>query len=189
MGWKGFNQKMAKTRRIAGNLDSDLRVLAGDVVASGALIVKEHIDKNISPPGGLSLAALREAGYPLSSTGFRPSAAGLDKEYQIIEQSGGLRRALGIDGLRRQTNMVRTFVGFDDSGTHRSESGTGFPRSVDMNRLLNWLINGTSTLVGRPVLINSLGDAIPDLKNMLEAMGLRRRSRGGSSVPRARVVK
>ena len=180
---------MAKPRRIAGNLDQDLRALAGGVVAGGAIIVKEHIDKNISPSGGLSLAELKEAGYPLSSTGFRPGAAGLEKEYQIIEQSGGLRRALGIDALQRSVGTVRTFVGFDDSGSHRSDSATGFPRSVDMNRLLNWLINGTSTLVGRPVLINSLGDAIPDLKDLLEDLGLKRRSRGGSSVPRARVVK
>lgn len=180
---------MATTRRIAGNLDNALRDLSGRIVDDGALIVKEHIDKNISPPGGLSLAELKDAGYPLSNTGFRPGAAGLDKEYQIIEQSGGLRSALGISGVQRSVGLVRTFVGFDDSGTHRSASGTGFPRSVDMDRLLNWLINGTATMVGRPVLINSLGDAIPDLKDMLQSLGLRRRSRGGSAVPRARVVK
>ena len=180
---------MAAPKRLAGNLDNDVRALAGGVVAGGALIVKEWIDKNISPPGGLSLSELRQAGYPLSNTGFRPGAAGLDKEYQIIEQSGGLRRALGIDGLQRSVGTVRTFVGFDDSGAHRSESGTGFPRTVDMNRLLNWLINGTSTMVGRPVLINSLGDAIPDLTDLLRDLGLKRRSRVRSRVPRARVVK
>lgn len=180
---------MATAKRIAGNLDRDVRALASDVVSGGANIVREHIDKNISPPGGLSLSELQAAGYPLSSTGFRPSAAGLAKEYQIIEQSGGLRSALGVDGLQNLVGAVRTFVGFDDAGTHRSDSGTGFPRSVDMNRLLNWLINGTSTMVGRPVLINSLGDAIPDLTDLLRALGLKRRSRGGSAVPRARVVK
>ena len=180
---------MAKARRIAGNLNNDVRALAGGVVAGGAIIVKEHIDKNVSPPGGLSLAELKEAGYPISNTGFFPGTAGLDKEYQIIQQSGGLRSALGIDGLQRSVGAVRTFVGFDDSGSHRSESGTGFPRTVDMNRLLNWLIIGTSTMVGRPVLINSLGDAIPDLKDFLQDLGLKRRSRGGSTIPRARVVK
>lgn len=181
---------MATAKRIAGNLDRNLRTLASEVVSGGARIVKEHIDTNISPPGGLSLSELQAAGYPLSNTGFRPGAAGLDKEYQIIEQSGGLRSALGIDGLQKLGSVkVRTFVGFDDSGVHRSTSGTGFPRSVDMNRLLNWLINGTSTMVGRPVLINSLGDSIPDLKDLLRELGLKRRSRGGSSVPRARVVK
>jgi len=176
---------MATAKRIAGNLDRDIRAVAGGLVAGGAIIVKEWIDKNISPPGGLSLAELRAAGYPLSNTGFRPGAAGLDKEYQIIQQSGGLRRALGIDPLQRSPSIVRTFVGFDDSGTHRSENHAGFPRTVDMNRLLNWLINGTSTMVGRPVLINSLGDAIPDLKDLLQDLGLRRRSRGGSTVPSA----
>lgn len=176
-------------RRIAGDLDRDLRSLAGAVVAGEAFILKEYIDRNISPAGGLSLTELKEAGYPLSASGFRPGAAGLEKEYQIIEQSGGLRAALGIDSLQRSVGTVRTFVGFDDSGTHRSQREDGVTRTVDMNRLLNWLINGTATLVGRPVLINSLGEAIPEMKEYLADLGLRRRSRGGSKTPKASVVK
>ncbi len=176
-------------RRIAGDLNADMRSLAGAVVAGNASILKGYIDKNISPAGGLSLTELKEAGYPLSSSGFRYGAAGLNKEYQIIEQSGGLRSALGIDNLQRSVSTVRTFVGFDDAGTHRSDREDGSTRTVDMNRLLNWLINGTATLVGRPVLINSLGEAIPEMKEFLAGLGLRRRSRGGSTIPRAQVVK
>ena len=176
-------------RRIAGDLDQDMRKLAADIVIGEANVLKPFIDANISPSGGLSLAGLQDAGYPLSASGFRPGAAGLEKEYQIIEQSGGLRSSLGIDPLQRSVSTVRTFVGFDDSGTHKSTRVNGGTRSVDMNRLLNWLINGTATLVGRPVLINSLGEAIPEMKKFLEDAGLRRRSRGGSKIPKASVVK
>jgi len=166
-----------------------MRALADTVVAGEALILKPFIAKNVSPSGGLSLRELEEAGYPLSTSGFRPGAAGLAKEYQIIEQSGGLRESLGIDPRQHSVSTVRTFVGFDDAGTHRSSRANGSTRTVDMNRLLNWLINGTATLVGRPVLINSLGEAIPDMKEFLVALGLRRRSRGASTTPKASVVK
>jgi hypothetical protein len=158
-------------------------------VAGAALILKEVIAKNVNPPGGLSLQALQDAGYPLSATGFRPAAAGLDEEYQIIRQSGGIAAALGIEPLQRSVGAVRTFVGFDDSGTHRSTTATGSTRVVNMNALLNWLINGTATLVGRPVLINSLGEAMPDLVDLLRDFGFQRRSKGRSSVPKAPVVR
>ena len=176
-------------RRIAGDLDRDMRSLAAAVVAGEAVILKPYIERNINPSGGLSLQGLEDAGYPLSASGFRPGAAGLAKEYQIIEQSGGLRASLGIAPLQRSVSTVRTFVGFDDAGTHRSDRADGSTRTTDMNRLLNWLINGTATLVGRPVLINSLGEAIPEMKEYLADLGLRRRSKGASTTPRAGVVK
>jgi len=176
-------------RRIAGDLDQDMRSLAGAVVAGEAVILKPYIERNINPSGGLSLQGLEDAGYPLSASGFRPGAAGLAKEYQIIRQSGGLQDSLGIAPLQRSVSTVRTFVGFDDAGSHRSSRANGTTRTVDMNRLLNWLINGTATLVGRPVLINSLGEAIPEMKEYLEDLGLRRRSKGASTTPRAGVVK
>lgn len=180
---------MPRARRIAGNLDNDLRIVSAGYVAGAAVILKEVIAKNVNPPGGLSLAALQAAGYPLSATGFRPSAAGLDEEYQIIKQSGGIAAALGIDPLQRSIGTVRTFVGFDDSGTHRSQTPSGKTRIVNMNALLNWLMNGTATMVGRPVLINSLGEAVPDLVDLLKDFGFKRNTRGKAKRPHARVVK
>lgn len=180
---------MPTARRIGGNLDKDLRDVSAGYVAGAALILKEVIAKNVNPPGGLDLQALQDAGFPLSATGFRPSAAGLDEEYQIIKQSGGVAAALGIEPLQRSIGMVRTFVGFDDSGTHRSQTAGGSVRVVNMNALLNWLINGTAKMVGRPVLINSLGEAMPDLIDLLKDFGFKRRSRGKSSVSKSPVVK
>ena len=180
---------MPRARRIAGNLDIDLRNVSAGYVAGAALILKEVIAKNVNPPGGLDLQALQDAGYPLSATSFRMGAAGLDEDYQIIRQSGGIAAALGIEPLQRSIGSVRTFVGFDDSGTHRSQTVGGSTRVVNMNALLNWLINGTSKMVGRPVLIKSLGEAMPDLVDLLKDFGFRRRSRGKSSRPSAPVVR
>lgn len=141
--------------------------------------IEQHVRANINPPNGLSLEDLREAGYPLAASGFRPGAAGLDKPYQIINQSGGLNAILGTDPIasRPTAGEAQTFVGFDDSG---SSSTTRHPfgdpaadasrRSVDWDSLLNWLLNGTATLQGRPVLINSLVDADPELLNNVEQL-------------------
>lgn len=137
-------------------------------------VLEAQIRENISPSGGLSLDELADAGHPLGrGSKFKPSVAGLDKPYQIIRQSGALRSALGTDLKTSLTGYVhRSFVGFDDSGRHKSRTVSGNQRSVDMNDLLSWLLNGTPVLVGRPVLINSLADATPAMREKLKDLGL-----------------
>lgn len=124
----------------------------------------------------------------MSNSGFSSSAAGLDREYQIIEQSGGVRSVLGIDPIRSFGTEYGTFVGFDDSGMHSADhhpfgdaGAQAIRRNVDMLSLLSWLLDSTARMVGRPVLINSLAEAYPRIVDELQQMGLsaRRTSKPG----------
>lgn len=139
-------------------------------------VLEDQIRENITPSGGLSLDELADEGHPLGrGSKFKPSTAGLDKPYQIIRQSGALLRALGTEkGLAFQGSGYRAYVGFDHTGRHVSRTVSGRTRSVDMNDLLSWLINGTPVLVGRPVLVNSLADAVANMRKEMEELGLRR---------------
>lgn len=105
---------------------------------------------------------------------FDSGAAGLNEPYQIIRQSGGLLQALGQDPLKLSAESASIFVGFDNTGSHTSPTVSGGSRTVLMDELLTWLIMGTPTLVGRPVINNSLADALPDMRKVLEDKGLRK---------------
>jgi len=76
--------------------------------------------------------------------------------------------------LKLDAKSVSIFVGFDNTGSHTSKTVSGKSRTVPMQDLLTWLIMSTPTLVGRPVINNSLADALPDMRGVLEDKGLRR---------------
>lgn len=159
--------------------------LAQRIVKDGARIIHDKTKPNIAVTGP-SLDVLAALKHPLSASGFNPGKAQLQKEYQIIKQTGQLEQAYGIDPLRMEgdrvhTYRVITFVGFDHSGSHPSRAG-----SVAMFNLLSWLLDGTSRMVGRPVLINSFAEALPDLDQSLRNKGLKK-SRGGGSVKMVKV--
>lgn len=152
--------------------------LAQRIVKDGARIIHDVTKPNIAVTGP-NLDQLAALGHPLSASGFNPGKAQLQLEYQLIKQSGQLEQAYGIDPLRMEGNRVTTyrvitFVGFDHSGAHPSNKG-----SVAMYNLLSWLLDGTSRMVGRPVLINSFAMSIDRLENSLENKGLKRVRRGG----------
>jgi len=161
--------------------------LAQRIVKDGAKIIEAHTRPNIAVTGP-GLDELADLGHPLSASGFNPGRAQLKKEYQIIKQTGQLEAAYGTDRLQMEgdrvnTYRVITFVGFDHSGSHPSRRG-----SVAMFNLLSWLLDGTSKMVGRPVLINSFVEALPSLENSLRNKGLKK-VRGGGTVKLVPVSK
>ncbi len=137
------------------------------------------------------MGELRDAGFPLSASGFRPGAAKLKTQWDILIQSGRLQAAYGRDPVRFDlvNRSWSVFVGFDDSGAS-GRRGRSFGditsairnSTVDMASLLSWLLDGTSTMVGRPILVNSFAQAYPSMVSLLAGFGLRRLARTG--IPR-----
>lgn len=138
---------------------------------------------------------LRDAGFPLSASGFRPGAAGLTKEWDVLIQSGHLNAAYGSDVIvfDPARKRFRVFVGFDDSapgsprGFSFGDPSSSFrTASPDMRSLLSWIMDGTSRMVGRPIIANGFFQAYPGLVTIVARHGFVRRAR--SSPPRAYPV-
>lgn len=161
-------------------LKLELTKAAERAVDAASVALENQIRTNINPPGGASLEELRAAGYPLHPNRFSRTKAGLNKDYEIIRQTGGLNAFLGRDRIRVDSWGAETHVGFDNTGTHTGHyKPYGNPkanlrrRSVDINDLLSWLLDGTAKIVGRPVLINSLADALDAMHRAVAVTGLR----------------
>lgn len=129
---------------------------------------------------------LRAAGFPLRAAGFKPGAAGLKREWDILIQSGHLNAAYGKDAVfydpARKTWKV--FVGFDDTapgsprGLSFGDTGSRYrTETVDMSSLLSWILDGTSRMVGRPVIVNGFFMAYPGLTALLASHGFTRLKR------------
>lgn len=123
---------------------------------------------------------LRAAGFPLRAGGFKPGAAGLKQEWDILIQSGHLAAAYGKDVVFYDPSRKtwKTFVGFDDTapgsprGLSYGDTGSRYrTETVDMTSLLSWILDGTSRMVGRPVIANGFFMAYPGLLTLLVSNG------------------
>ena len=158
-----------------------LQLKARNIIDSAATIIETTTREHFVRGADANAGDLRDAGFPLSASGFSPSAAGLRADWDLLIQSGMVAAAYGKDVPFYQASRKRwlVHVGFDDSapGSARGVS-FGDPSSsyrsqtVDMGQLLSWLLDGTTRMVGRPVIANGFFMAYPKLVLMLTAKGL-----------------
>lgn len=169
-----------RTRRLT-TFRTLLSVRARAITEQASVIVEGITREHFVPGGVYAAGELRDAGFPLSASGFHPSAAGLRAEWDVLIQSGHLSAAYGrdtphFDPIRKRW---RTFVGFDDSAPG-SPRGFSFgdvnsayrSERVDMRQLLSWIMDGTSRMVGRPIVANGFWASHPHLSAMLARNGL-----------------
>jgi hypothetical protein len=166
-----------------------LAAQAKTVISAAALHVetttREHFVR-----GAVDLQGeLRAAGFPLRAADFRKGAAGLNREWDILIQSGTLAAAYGkdvpvFDPARKRWQV---FVGFDDTapgsprGLSYGDVGSRYrSESVDMSSLLSWILDGTSRMVGRPVIVNGFFMAYAGLVAILASTGWSLVSRSGT---------
>jgi hypothetical protein len=177
---------MAQKKNSLASFKAALKTTAERLAESAANIVEEegrkHFVHGLKVVEGMG--ELRDAGYPLSTSGFDPDGAGLTQEWDILIQSGTLQASWGQDPVRSALAGVSVNVGFDDSGPSGPRGypwGHYYPGAhwrsdtIDMFRLLTYLLGGTALMVGRPMLHNTFAEAHPKLQDLMKRRGLKNR--------------